>query len=114
MTLEQVHRIVDALEQVLEEGEICTALFLDVFGSLTDFGARVWSIKYEPSFLKISDMLICYIKESMFRVKFEEAFSGTKQMKAAIPQGSAIEPIHQRYYNCIQYYIRRHNYTLEG
>jgi hypothetical protein len=40
-----------------------------------------------------SDILTSYIGEKNFRVKFENEYSGSKQIKAGVPQGSVFGPI---------------------
>jgi hypothetical protein len=40
-----------------------------------------------------SDILTSYIRERIFRVKFENEYSGSKQIKAGVPQGSVLGPV---------------------
>jgi hypothetical protein len=40
-----------------------------------------------------SDILTSYIRERIFTVKFENECSGSKQIKAGVPQGSVLGPI---------------------
>jgi hypothetical protein len=40
-----------------------------------------------------SDILTSYIRERIFRVKFENEYSGSKQIKAGVPQRSVFGPI---------------------
>jgi hypothetical protein len=93
-TLEQVHRITEAIEQAREEKKICTAVFLDVSQAFD----RVWhkGLEYKLRSLlpkQYSDILTSYIRERIFRVKFEDEYSGCKQIKAGVLQGSVLGPI---------------------
>jgi hypothetical protein len=59
---------------------------------------RVWNkgLEYKLRSLlpkQYSDMLTSYIRERIFRVKFENDYSGSKQIKAGVPQGSVLGPI---------------------
>jgi hypothetical protein len=61
-TLEQVHRIIEAIEQAIEEKKICTAVFLDVSQAFD----RVWhkGLEYKLRSLlpkQYSDILTSYI-----------------------------------------------------
>jgi hypothetical protein len=47
-----------------------------------------------------SDILTSYIRERIFRVKFEDEYSGSKQIKAGVPQGSVFGPILNLLYTC--------------
>jgi hypothetical protein len=42
---------------------------------------------------RYSDILTSYIKERIFRVKFEDEYSGSKLIKAGVPQGSVLGSI---------------------
>jgi hypothetical protein len=70
-TLEQVHRIIEAIEQAIEEKEICTAVFLDVSQAFD----TVWheGLEYKLRSLlpkQYSDILTSYVRERIFNVKF--------------------------------------------
>jgi hypothetical protein len=59
---------------------------------------RVWNkgLEYKLRSLlpkQYSDILTSYIRERIFRVKFEDEYSGSKQIKAGVPQGSVLGPI---------------------
>jgi hypothetical protein len=43
--------------------------------------------------MQYSDILTSYIRERIFRVKFENEYSGSKQIKAGVPQGSVLGSI---------------------
>jgi hypothetical protein len=94
LTFEQVHRIIEATEQAIEDKKICTAVFLDVSQAFD----RVWhkGLEYKLSSLlpkQYSNILTSYIRERIFRLKFEDEYSGIKQIKAGVPQGSELGPI---------------------
>jgi hypothetical protein len=70
-TLEQVHRIIEAIKTM----KICTAVFQD----LSQAFDRVWlkGLEYKLRSLlpkQYSDILRSYIRERIFRVKFEDAW----------------------------------------
>jgi hypothetical protein len=90
-TPEQVHRIVEAIEQEIEEKKICTAVFLDVSQAFD----RVWHKGLEYNlrsllFKQYSDILTSYIREIIFIAKFEDEYSVSKQIRAGVPQGSVL------------------------
>jgi hypothetical protein len=85
-TLAQVHRITEAIEQAIEEKKICTAVFLDVSQAFDG----VWheGLEYQLRSLlpkQYGDILTSYIRERIFRVKFENEYSASKQIKAGVP-----------------------------
>jgi hypothetical protein len=64
-TLEQFHRITEAIEQATEEKKICTAVFLD----LSQAFDRVWHKRLEYKLRSLlpkqySDILPSYIREN--------------------------------------------------
>jgi hypothetical protein len=82
-TLEQVHRIIEAIIQAIEEKKICTAVFLDVSQTFD----TVWhkGLEYKLRSLlpkQYSDILTSYTREQFFRVKFEDEYCGSKQIRA--------------------------------
>jgi hypothetical protein len=59
---------------------------------------RVWhkGLEYKLRSLlpkQYSDILTSYIKENFLRVKFEDEYSGSKQIRACVLQGSVLEPV---------------------
>lgn len=57
-----------------------------------------------------SEILISYIKERIFRVKFEDEYSEIKQTRAKVPQKSVLGPIIYLLYtnyrwNCVTYIV---------
>lgn len=78
-TIEQVHRIVDTMEQILE---ISIAVFLCVYQASGKNCHKRLKCQKRALFPKeYSNILKCYIKEWNFRVK-EGEYSGTKHIKA--------------------------------
>jgi hypothetical protein len=59
---------------------------------------RVWhkGLEYKLRSLlrkQYSYILTSYIREGIFRVKFEDEYSGSKQIRAGVPQDSVLGPI---------------------
>jgi hypothetical protein len=59
---------------------------------------RVWHKRLEYKLRSLlpkqySYILTSYIRERIFRVKFEDEYSGSKLIKAGVPQGSVLGPI---------------------
>ncbi|CAK9827570.1 Probable RNA-directed DNA polymerase from transposon BS [Anthophora retusa] len=92
--LEQIHRIVDAMEKSFEEKKVCTAAFIDVSQAFD----RVWhpgllfklKINLPHCFYKFFES---YLSERYFRVKYNESYSSIQKILAGVPQGSVLGPI---------------------
>ncbi len=93
-TIEQVQRVVTAIEQALEEKKYCTAVFLDVQQAFD----RVW---HQGLTHKLSNMLpgnYCrlfesYLTNRIFRVSHVDAKSAFYNIQAGVPQGSVLGPL---------------------
>lgn len=92
-TIQQVHRVVNAIENALEKKEYCSAVFLDVKQAFD----RVW---HEGLLFKIRgilpgnhfNLLKSYLLDREFRVRFGSAYSNFKPILAGVPQGSVLSP----------------------
>src|SRR5262249_53892401 len=88
------HRLIHIIEQALEGTEVCSAIFLDVAQAFD----KVW---HEGLIYKLNQLLPAqfvqllqsYINERIFRVRFGDAYSDFKDIKAGVPQGSVLGPI---------------------
>ena len=93
-TIEQLHRISSYIEKALEGKKFCNVVFLDVAQAFD----RVWHQKLS---IKLSKMLpgnhvkilMSYISDRFFRVRFEDAFSAFRPIRAGVPQGSVLSPL---------------------
>ena len=92
-TVEQVHRIVNKINQGLEEKKFCNAVFLDV----TQAFDKVW---HEGLLYKIKQklpynyyiVLKSYLLDRYFQVKFQEEQTSLFPISAGVPQGSILGP----------------------
>ncbi|KAL1487554.1 hypothetical protein ABEB36_015773 [Hypothenemus hampei] len=93
-TIDQVHRITNIIEKSLEEGKVCSTVFLDVAQAFD----KVW---HEGLYCKLnkllpnpfSQLLKSYITDRVFRIKQEDTYSELKEIKAGVPQGSVLGPV---------------------
>lgn len=93
-TIDQVHRIVNLIEETLEDGKVCSAVFLDVaqaFDKVWHEGLHYKLKKLLPA--KYAELLHSYLSQRHFRVKQDDAYSELKSIKAGVPQGSVLGPI---------------------
>ncbi|CAH0767816.1 unnamed protein product, partial [Bemisia tabaci] len=93
-TVDQLHRVTKFIEDALEKGEYCVAVFLDVAQAFD----RVW---HERLVDKLFTMLPCnhvellssFLTGRQFRVRYENSTSGFRQIRAGVPQGSCLSPL---------------------
>lgn len=93
-TIEQLHRITSFIDEALENKEFCVGVFLDVAQAFD----RVWHEKLiEKLYLMLPcnhvELLTSYLSKRSFRVRFEDAVSQYRPIKAGVPQGSVISPL---------------------
>lgn len=93
-TVEQVHRVVNIINQNLEEKRYCTVAFLDISQAFD----KVW----HPGLLykiktKISHsyytILQSYLSDRIFQVKLQDELSKFHLIQSGVPQGSVMGPI---------------------
>lgn len=93
-TIEQVNRLTQEIRKVFERKHYCSAVFLDVAQAFD----RVW---HEGLILKIKsllphkthDILISYLANRTFQVKYNKAISSEFEIGAGVPQGSVLGPL---------------------
>ena len=93
-TIDQLHRITKFIEDSLEKGEYCVAVFLDVAQAFD----RVW---HERLIGKLYKMLPCnhvellssFLSGRQFRVRYENTTSSFRPIRAGVPQGSCLSPL---------------------
>ena len=93
-TIEQVHRITNTIEKALEEKKVCSTIFLDVAQAFD----KVWheGLNHKLRTLlpvQYAKILESYLKGRFFRIKLEDAYSGLKEIRAGVPQGSVLGPV---------------------
>lgn len=93
-TTEQIHRIVNTIQETFQEKSYCNAVFLDISQAFD----RVW----HPGLLfKLKNniphslyvILESYLKERLFFVRYQEALTNLHPIAAGVPQGSVLGPI---------------------
>lgn len=92
-TTEQIHRLVDIINQSFENNQYCTAAFLDVSQAFD----KVW---HDGLLFKLKKMLPInyyhflhsYIQNRYYYVKENNEFSSVYETKAGVPQGSVLGP----------------------
>lgn len=93
-TIEQVHRIVQIIQNSLEAKETCTGVFLDVkqaFDKVWHPGLLYKLKKVVPHPLYL--LLKSYLQERSFYVKLHDERSEIYSMSAGVPQGSVLGPV---------------------
>lgn len=93
-TVEQVHRLVEKINNAFEHKQYCSAAFLDISQAFD----RVWHegllykiLKTLPTNLYL--LIKSYLKQRHFYVKHGEDQSGLHEIKAGVPQGSVMGPV---------------------
>jgi hypothetical protein len=86
-TIDQIHRITDVIEKMLESKRACSAVFLDVWhnGLLHKLRPTLPDHYYR--------LLESHLTNRHFRVKHEDSYSELKFIKAGVPQGSVLGPV---------------------
>lgn len=93
-TIEQVHRVVSVINQVLETKKFCSSVFLDVSQAFD----KVW---HEGLQFKLKSVLPhnfysilrSYLTNRFFQIKFQDEFSELILIESGVPQGSVLGPI---------------------
>lgn len=93
-TIEQVHRVVDIIEQTLQTKKFCSAVFLDISQAFD----KVW---YPGLFFKLKsalpydlyNVLKSYLTNRHFQVKMDGSFTGYHKIESGVPQGSVLGPL---------------------
>lgn len=93
-TIEQVHRVVKTIHNAFENGEYCTAAFLDISQAFD----RVWHDGLLTKLRKLLPInyflfLKSYLQERSFFVRHGEEVTTLHQINAGVPQGSKLGPI---------------------
>lgn len=100
-TIDQIHRITDAIEKTYEKKEICSSVFLDVaqaFDKVWHQGLLFKLNKFLPK--AFVDLLSSYLSDRVFRVRQENDYSELKDIKAGVPQGSVLGPTLYLIFTC--------------
>lgn len=93
-TVEQLHRISAFIDKALEQKHFCNVVFLDVAQAFD----RVWHQKLAFKLSKMLpgnhvQLLMSYIADRFFRVRFEDSYSEFRPIRAGVPQGSVLSPL---------------------
>lgn len=92
-TIEQVHRLVETIQDTFENKKYCTAAFLDISQAFD----KVW---HDGLLYKIKNLLPInyytfiksYLENRFFYVKEEDEMSSLNVINAGVPQGSVLGP----------------------
>jgi hypothetical protein len=91
--IEQIHRIIKRINDDIEVGRYCTAVFLDVSRAFD----KVW---YHELFYKIKNSfptdlyaIKSYLLQRTFRVKYGEVVTQLKEINSGMPQDNILEPV---------------------
>lgn len=88
-----MHRIVNIIEKALEEKKVCSAVFLDVAQAFDKVWHKGLVYKlYDVLPKSFAEILESYVFDRYFRIKYENAYSEIKEIKAGVPQGSVLGP----------------------
>lgn len=92
-TIEQVHRIVNQINNCFEEKKYCSAVFIDISQAFD----KVW---HEGLLFKIKsnlpyqfyEIFKSYLENRTFYVRQQSAISNLQDVKSGVPQGSVLGP----------------------
>lgn len=93
-TIEQIHRIVDKINEDLEKKRYCSAVFLDISQAFD----KVW---HEGLLYKIKrnlpapyfKILKSYLSDRYFQIRYRDEYSSLHKIYSGVPQGSVLGPI---------------------
>lgn len=93
-TIEQVHRVVQKINQTLQTKRYCSAAFLDISQAFD----KVWhtgllfKLKRDlpHNLFKIMES---YLRDRLFQVRFQDQYSPLCSINAGVPQGSVLGPL---------------------
>ena len=93
-TVDQLHRVTKFIEDSLEKGEYCVAVFLDVAQAFD----RVWHERLVEKLYKMLpcnhvELLSSFLSGRQFRVRYENSVSSFRRIEAGVPQGSCLSPL---------------------
>lgn len=93
-TIEQVHRVVNAINKTFEGKSYCAALFLDISQAFD----KVWHTgllyKLKQHFpYHLYALMKSYLHERYFRVRYEAEVTSLHKIESGVPQGSVLGPV---------------------
>lgn len=93
-TVEQLHRVTSYIEEALENKEYCVAIFLDTMQAFDRVNHKKLIDKLSKVLPKNHvEILLSFLTNRKFRVRFEDAVSDFFPIKAGVPQGSVLSPL---------------------
>jgi len=93
-TIEQVHRVTNAITEALENHKYCTAEFLDISQAFDKVWHEGLICKLRPLFpASIHRLLRSYLEHRYFLIKYREAYTPLHPVLSGVPQGSVLGPL---------------------
>ena len=93
-TTEQVHRIVNIIQEAQERDQYCTAAFLDISQAFDKVWHQGLLYKMKAIFpTNIYNILKSYLHNRYFLIRYREAYTTLHPVSSGVPQGSVLGPL---------------------
>jgi hypothetical protein len=93
-TVQQTHRIIHNIHQVLEDKQDCTSVFLDISQAFDNVWHAGLLFKIKKVFpIQYFRLLKSYLSDREFRTRVNEEVSSQYTIQSGVPQGNVLGPI---------------------